>query len=203
MLLRVHSENPQPRVIEQAVRALAGGGIVVYPTDTAYGMGCDIGNSRAIDRLYQVKRRDKKKPLSVLCASLTDVASYAKVSNSAYRVLRRSLPGAYTFVLPAAPLVPRRLMPRRRTVGLRVPEHPVVRALVEGLGRPLVSSSACIEGEEPLLDAVDIEAQLGHAVDIVLDAGPLPAARLSSIVDLCGDLPQVLRQGAGDLSWIV
>ena len=203
MLLRVHSENPQPRVIEQAVRALAGGGIVVYPTDTAYGMGCDIGNSRAIDRLYQVKRRDKKKPLSVLCASLTDVASYAKVSNSAYRVLRRSLPGAYTFVLPAAPLVPRRLMPRRRTVGLRAPEHPVVRALVEGLGRPLVSSSACIEGEEPLLDAVDIEAQLGHAVDIVLDAGPLPAARLSSIVDLCGDLPQVLRQGAGDLSWIV
>jgi len=202
MILRVHAETPQGRVINQAVRTLEGGGIVVFPTDTAYGMGCDIGNRRAIDRLYQVKRREKKRPLSVLCSGLTDVASYAKVSNAAYRVLKRCLPGPYTFVLPAAPLVPRRLMPRRRTVGLRVPDHPVVRALVEGLGRPIVSSSACIEGDEPLVDPPDIDAQLGHAVDIVLDAGPLPPERVSSIVDLCGDLPEILREGAGDLSWI-
>ncbi len=203
MLLRVHPDSPQPRVIERAARALADGGLVVYPTDTAYGIGCDIGNRRAIDRLYQLKRRDRKKPLSVLCAGLTDVAAYAKVSNTAYRVLRRCLPGPYTFVLPAAHAVPRRLMPRRRTVGLRVPEHPVVLALIEANGRALAGSSACLDGRDPLVDPREIEAELGHAVAVVLDADPLPAVRFSSVVDLCGDLPEVLRAGAGDLSWIV
>ena len=203
MILRVHPNTPQARVIEQAARALASGGLVAYPTDTAYGIGCDIGNRRAIDRLYQLKRRERKKPLSVLCAGLMDVAAYAKVSNTAYRVLRRGLPGPYTFVLPAAHAVPRRLMPRRRTVGLRVPDHPVARALIEANGAALAGSSACREGEDPLLDPREIEAEFGHAVEVVLDAGPLPAARLSSVVDLCGDLPEVIRTGAGDLSWII
>ena len=202
MVIAVHQAHHLGRAAWSAVEALQAGGLVAYPTDTAYGLGCDVESRRAIDRLYQLKRRDPKKPLSLICADLAMVAEYAVVDNAAHRLLRRLLPGPYTFVLPAAPKVPRALMPRRRTVGVRVPDHPVPLALAEKLGRALVTSTACIEDEPPLDEAWEIEQVLGHGLAVVMDGGAVPPGRLSTVVDLTGDDgPVVLREGVGPVDF--
>ena len=204
------AQHPQPRTVGLAVQALGDGEILGYPSDTTYALGCDAHQRRAVERLAQLKHRDAKKPFALLVADLSDLARYAQVSNFAYRVLRQLAPGPFTFVLPATRLVPELLLHRRREVGLRIPDAPVARALVLGLGRPLVTTTATaleeqldggrgrtvrIEGE-PLTDATEVRDVYGHALAQVLDGGPLPGDP-STLLSLMADSIQVLRQGVG------
>ena len=199
MILSINSENPQLRLIKKAVEVLKEGGIIVYPTDTVYGMGCDLFNKQAIERIYEIKRRNKKEPLSFICADLKDISNYALVSNYAYRTLRRLLPGAYTFVLEASRLVPKILLTKRRTVGIRVPDNKICLTLVGELGHPIINTSAKLEQDEILSDPFEIEKKFKKLVDLVIDGGSL-ASDQSSVIDLIDDVPKVLRAGKGDVS---
>jgi tRNA threonylcarbamoyl adenosine modification protein (Sua5/YciO/YrdC/YwlC family) len=209
-LVPVDGQHPQPRTVGLAVQALEDGQLLGYPSDTTYALGCDAHQRRAVERLAQLKHRDPRKPFALLVADLSDLARYAQVSNFAYRVLRQLAPGPFTFVLPATRLVPELLLHRRREVGLRIPDAPVARALVTGLGRPLVTTTATaleeqldggqapsvrVEGE-PLADAGEVRDVYGHALAEVLDAGPLPGDP-STVLSLMGDRIEVLRQGVG------
>ena len=209
-LVPVDGQHPQPRTVGLAVQALEDGELLGYPSDTTYALGCDAHQRRAVERLAQLKHRDAKKPFALLVADLSDLARYAQVSNFAYRVLRQLAPGPFTFVLPATRLVPELLLHRKREVGLRIPDAPVARALVQGLGRPLVTTTATaleelldggrarafrVEGE-PLTDAAEVRDVYGHALAQVLDEGPLPGDP-STVLSLMGDSIEVLRQGAG------
>ncbi len=177
---------------------LQGGGIVSYPTDTYYALGCDVFQKKAMERLASLKRRDHKKPFAFLCADLGEVAKYGIVSNESYRLMRRILPGPYTIILDATRLVPRTALTRQRQVGVRVPAAPVATALVRGLGRPLATTSASLPGEEPLIDAADIQDRLGKGVDLILDGG-VTLNEPSTVLDLRGPSPVVLREGKGRL----
>src|SRR5438132_13432794 len=167
----IDPRHPQPRHIQRAASVLQGGGIVSYPTDTYYALGCDVFQKRAMERLALLKRGDGKKPFALLCADLGEVAKYAIVSTESFRLMRRLLPGPYTIVLQATRLVPRTALTRQRQVGVRVPDAPVALALVRGLGRPLATTSASLPEEEPLVDAADIQAHLGEGIDLILDGG--------------------------------
>ena len=197
-IVEVDAQHPQPRHVERAAEILSDGGLVAYPTDTYYGIGCDLFQKKAIERLAVLKRRDPHKPFAFLCADLGEVARYAIVDNEKFRLLRRILPGPYTVVLPATRVVPRTALTRQRTVGIRVPNAPVALALVNGLGRPLATTSAALPGDEPLIDAADIRDQLGHGVDLILDGG-LTLNEPSTVLDLSGPVPAVLRQGKGSV----
>jgi tRNA threonylcarbamoyl adenosine modification protein (Sua5/YciO/YrdC/YwlC family) len=194
--------HPQPRHVQRAVAILDAGGLVCYPTDTYYGIGCDLFQKRAIERLALLKRRDPRKPFAFLCGDLSEVARYAIVDNEKFRLLRRLFPGPYTVVLPATRLVPRTALTRQRAVGVRVPDAPVAIALVTGLGRPLATTSASAEDEEPLLDASDIQERLGHGVDLILDGG-VTLNEPSTVVDLTGPVPVVLREGKGRIEGVL
>jgi len=198
----IDPRHPQPRQIERAVGVLQGGGIVSYPTDTYYALGCDVFQKKAMGRLAALKQRDHKKPFAFLCADLGQVAQYGIVSNENYRLMRRLLPGPYTFVLDATRLVPRTALTRQRQVGIRVPDAPVATALVRGLGRPLATTSASLPGEEPMIDATDIQERLGHGVDLILDAG-VTLNEPSTVLDLTGPWPVVLRAGKGRWEGVV
>ncbi len=200
--LSVHPQTPQGRHIARAVEALRDDGVVVYPTDTVYGLGCDIMSKHGVERIVRIKGRDPKKPMSFVCADLTDIARYARVSNFAYRILKRFLPGAYTFVLEASREVPKLLLTKQKTVGIRVPDHPVALALVRELGNPVLSTSANRGGEDPIPDPATIQKSLGKEVDLILDSGVLPQVP-STVVSLVGDEIQVLREGAGDASFFL
>jgi tRNA threonylcarbamoyl adenosine modification protein (Sua5/YciO/YrdC/YwlC family) len=194
--------HPQPRHVQRAVATLEAGGLVCYPTDTYYGIGCDLFQKRAIERLAVLKRRDAKKPFAFLCGDLSEVARYAIIDNETFRLLRRLLPGPYTVVLPATRLVPRTALTRQRSVGVRVPDAPVAIALVNGLGRPLATTSASVPDEDPLLDAADIQEHLGHGVDLILDGG-LTLNEPSTVIDLTGPIPVVLREGKGKIEGVL
>jgi tRNA threonylcarbamoyl adenosine modification protein (Sua5/YciO/YrdC/YwlC family) len=194
--------HPQPRHIARAVAVLAGGGLVSYPTDTYYAIGCDLFQKRAIERMALLKQRDPKKPFAFLCGDLGEVAKYAIVDNEAFRLLRRLLPGPYTVILPATRVVPRTALTRQRSVGVRVPDAPVALALVHRLGRPLATTSAAVGGDEPLLDAADIQERLGHGLDLILDGG-LKLNEASTVIDLTGSRPVVLRQGKGRVEGVL
>jgi tRNA threonylcarbamoyl adenosine modification protein (Sua5/YciO/YrdC/YwlC family) len=198
----IDPDHPQPRHIQRAVAVLEAGGLVAYPTDTYFGIGCDLFQKKAIERLALLKRRNPKKPFSFLCADLGDLAKYAIVDNDKYRLLRRLTPGAFTFVLEATRLVPRTALARQRTVGIRVPDAPVARALVQALGRPLATTSAAVEDQDPLIDAADIQEQLGHGIDLILDGG-YTLNEPSTLLDLTGREPVVLREGKGKLEGIL
>lgn len=197
--LSIHPDNPQGRHLARAVEALRNGGIVVYPTDTVYGLGCDITHRDAIDRIIRLKGRDPKKPMSFICADLTHISRYAAVSDFAYKILKRYLPGPYTFVLPASRETPKILQATQRTVGIRIPAHPVPTALVAGLGQPLLSTSANRSNEQTISEPEELETRLGHDVDLILECGALPVLP-SSVISLVGDQVTVLREGLGDLS---
>ncbi|TMA26150.1 MAG: threonylcarbamoyl-AMP synthase [Deltaproteobacteria bacterium] len=194
----IDPRHPQPRHVQRAVTILEDGGIVSYPTDTYYAVGCDLFQKRAMERLAQLKRREARKPFAFLCADLGEVARYGIVSNENYRLMRRLLPGPYTIVLQATRLVPRTALTRQRQVGVRVPDAPVALALVRGLGRPLATTSASLPEEEPLVDAADIQAHLGEGIDLILDGG-LVLNEPSTVLDLTGPVPVVLREGKGRL----
>lgn len=201
-VLNMHPDRIKGRHIQQAVDILRSGGVIAYPTDTIYGLGCDITNKQAIERIRHIKGRDKKKPMSFVCADLTQISNYAKVSNYAHRILKRSLPGAYTFVLPATRETPRVLQSKQKTVGLRIPDHPIPLALVAALGQPILSTSANRSEQEVITEPWMLEDEFGTQVDLILECGPLPV-QASSVVSLVGDHAEVLRQGKGDLSFFV
>lgn len=199
MILEVNVPTPSTRAIDQAVAVLQRGGIIAFPTDTGFALGCDLFNKKAIDRIYQIKKRDVKKPLSFICADLKELSQFAVVNNKAYRAMRRLLPGPYTFVLPATKLVPKLLVSRRSSVGIRVPNHPVTLALVTALRHPIIGTS-CSNAEGVAFErAEDIEKVLGKNVDLILNCGPL-ASEPSTVIDFSTPEPVIVRQGKGDLT---
>jgi tRNA threonylcarbamoyl adenosine modification protein (Sua5/YciO/YrdC/YwlC family) len=197
-ILEVNADHPQPRHVQRAVEVLSKGGVIAYPTDTYYGLGCDLGSKKGIERLYQLKGRDKKKPLSFLCPDLSDVAKYGHVSNFAYRTMKSLTPGAFTFILEATRLVPDAMMSKQKQVGIRVPDSAIAREIAVALGRPIVTTSATDTEGEPLTDARDIKEMLGHGLDLILDGG-VRLMEPSTVVSLIGDAIEVLRQGKGKL----
>ena len=199
MIIEINPHNPQPRLISQVVEILKQGGVIAYPTDTTYGIGCSILNKKALERIYRIKQRERNKPLSFICADLAEISSYAQVSNFAFKTMKRLLPGPYTFVLEASRIVPDLLMTRQKSVGIRVPDNPICLAIVRELGHPIVTTSANLSGEEPLGDPFLLDEELGSLLDLVVDGGIL-TADVSSVVSLVGDQPLVLRQGIGDIS---
>jgi tRNA threonylcarbamoyl adenosine modification protein (Sua5/YciO/YrdC/YwlC family) len=199
MLITINPQNPQLRLIRKVVEVLKGGGIVVYPTDTYYGIGCDLMNPKAIERIYQLKRREKSKPFSFICSDLTNISQYAKVSNYAYRTMKRLLPGPYTFILEGSKLVPKIMLTKRRTAGIRVPDNAICLALVRELGHPIITTSAATAEGESFHDASLIHDHYGKQVDAVIDGSPV-SGEPSSVVSLIDDTPQIIRRGAGDVS---
>lgn len=195
-ILEVDPQNPQPRIVERAAKVLEDGGLIAYPTDTYYGIGCDLLSRKAIDRLYGVKGRDRKKPLAFLCPDLSDVAKYAIVSKFAYRTMKQLTPGPFTFVLNATRLVPDMMQSKQREVGIRVPQAPLMLAIASRLGRPIVTTSATDQDGTVLIDAKDIKEHLGSRLDLILDGGVQPNEP-STVVSLVDDQIEVLRQGKG------
>lgn len=199
MILEINPCNPQPRHIARVVEILRNGGVIAYPTDTTYGIGCSILNRKALERIYQIKRRERDKPLSFICADLSEISMYARVSNVAFKEMKRVLPGPYTFILEASRTVPELLLTRQKTVGVRIPDNAICHAIVRGLGHPVVTTSANLSGEEPLGDPCRLHDLFGKQLDLVVDGGPL-SADVSSVVSLVGDMPKVLRYGVGDIA---
>jgi len=196
VLLEINPQHPEPRKIQRAVAALEKGELIAYPTDTVYGLGCDLLNKAAVERLYEAKRMPKDQPLALICVDLSAIARYVVVDNTAYRLLRRILPGPYTCILPATREVPKIISPKRTQVGIRIPDHPVPRAIAQALGRPLISTTAALHGDEPLQWPQDI-ATAFRSVSLVLDGGPGGIVP-TTVLDLTEDPPVVVREGAGD-----
>jgi len=200
MMLSINPDNPQPRSIKQIAEKLRNGAVICYPTDTVYGIGCDIFNQKAIKKIFQIKKRPIYKPFSFMCSSLKDVSDYGHVSNMAYRIMRKALPGPFTFVLPATKIVPKIMITKQKTVGIRVPQNNICLALIEALGNPILTTSAILDdGSPPLSEAYEFDEFLGNMVDLVIDGGmvyPDP----STIVDFSRDEPEILRLGKGDIS---
>ncbi len=205
-MLRLHIkvEHPQPRHISRAAHMLRSGGLAVYPTDTTYGLGCDLYSKRSIDRIYQLKGLNRRHRLSFLCADLSQVAHYAIVENRNFRILRHHVPGPYTFILPATREVPKIVQTNAQTVGIRVPASPVCVALIEELGHPIISTTVArsMDGESAYTnDPDEIVRMFGRSLEVLLDGGPL-TGEPSSVIDLTGPEPLIVRRGAGDLSWL-
>jgi tRNA threonylcarbamoyl adenosine modification protein (Sua5/YciO/YrdC/YwlC family) len=196
----VHPTHPQPRLIAQAATIIRAGGVIAYPTDSCYAIGCQIGNKEAMQRLRTIRRIDDKHHLTLMCRDLSEIAAYAQVDNVQYRLLKKITPGSYTFILQASREVPRRLLhPRRKTIGLRVPDHAVAHALLSALGEPLLSATLSLPGDaQPLTDAQEIRERLEHAIDLVLDGGSC-GIDPTTMVDLTGAVPELLRQGKGSV----
>lgn len=195
----LHPENPQLRYINKAVHILRNGGIIIYPTDTVYGIGCDIFNKSALERVQSIKNNPDIKLLSFICHSFKDISNYAKISDSAYRMMKYLLPGPYTFILPAAKQVPKKLWTKRKTVGIRIPNYRVALKLVEELGNPIISTSTTRSNGEILFDPHEIRSIFNSRVDLMLASGYLSGIP-SSVIDLSDDEPVVIRKGAGDVS---
>lgn len=200
MIISINPEHPQPYQISRVAQCLKDGGVIAYPTDTTYGIGCSIFNKKGIERIYLMKAREKRKPFSFICSSLSEVTEYARVSNIAFKILKRYLPGPYTFVLEATREVPDLLLTRQKTVGIRMPENAICMELVRALGNPIVTTSANLSGDEPVGDPLEIDRTFGHQLDYVID-GELLTTDVSSVISLVGDVPEVLRVGLGDVSW--
>jgi len=199
MLLSINNQNPQMRLIRKAVEILRNGGIVIYPTDTVYGMGCDLFNKKGIERLHEIKRRDRKQPLSFVCADLKDISRYARVSDDAYKIMRRLLPGPYTFILEASRIVPKIILPKRLNTGIRIPDNRICQSLVAEMGSPVISTSVKDENGELLSDPRIIEELFGKKVDLIIDGGII-AAEPSSVISLLDEGVEVIRAGKGDVS---
>ncbi|WP_207063967.1 L-threonylcarbamoyladenylate synthase [Motiliproteus sp. SC1-56] len=198
---QIHPETPQPRLIKQAVEIIRDGGVIVYPTDCAYALGCHIGDKSALERIKRIRQLDDKHNFTLVCRDLSELSTYAKVDNTCFRLIKQHTPGAYTFILKGTPEVPRRLMhPKRRTIGIRVPDNAIALALMEELGEPIMSTSLILPGEtEPLTDPYDIRDSLQIQVDLVIDGGYC-GMEATTVINMVEDVPVVTREGAGDVS---
>lgn len=196
---QIHPENPQARLVREAADIIRGGGVVVYPTDSAYALGCHIGDKNALEKIRRIRKLDAKHNFTLVCRDLSEIATYAKVDNTAYRLLKHSTPGPYTFILRATSEVPKRLMhAKRKTVGLRVPENNIAQAILADLDEPMMSVTLIMPGDEyPLIDPYDIRQVLEHDVDLVIDGGYC-GMEVTTVVDLADEAPLVLRVGKGD-----
>ena len=199
MLINNNPNNPQQRLIQKVTEILKKGGVVVYPTDTYYGIGCDILNKKAIEKIYQLKQRDKRIPFSFICSGLKNISRYAKVSNYAYKTMKRLLPGPYTFILEGSRLVPKIMLTKRKTAGIRVPDNPICLALVNQLDNPLLTTSATKPDGTVFHDASLIHDYFGKRIDTVIGGSIVPGMP-SSVISLIHDIPEVIRKGIGDVS---
>lgn len=195
----LHPQNPQIRFINKAVEVLRNGGIIIFPTDTFYGLGCDLFNREGLEQILSLKNETDTKLFSFICSDLKDISKYAKVSDYAYRTMKHLLPGPYTFILPAAKLIPKKLWSKRKTVGIRVPDHSVTMQIVKELGNPIASTSATTRFGEPLIDPFEIKNIFNSRVDLMLASNAM-SFEPSSIIDLSSDEPEIIREGAGDVS---
>lgn len=195
----IHTDNPQPRLIKQAAELVRKGSVIVYPTDSGYALGCHLGDKDAVLRIRKIRNVDDKHHMTLVCRDLSEIAHYARVDNVQFRLMKSNTPGSYTFILDATKEVPKRLQhPKRSTIGLRIPDHPVALALLEELGEPLLSSSLILPGEEITMhDAEEIREHLSNQVDLVIDGGPV-GLEPTTVIDLTGDTPVLMRRGKGD-----
>jgi tRNA threonylcarbamoyl adenosine modification protein (Sua5/YciO/YrdC/YwlC family) len=199
MILEINSKHPEPRKIKQVVETLKNGGIIAYPTDTYYGIGCDLFNKASIEKIYHLKRRSPHQPFSIICSDLKNISEYAQVTNYAYKTMKRLLPGPYTFILEGSRLVPKIMITKRQTVGIRVPNSPICLSIVEELGHPVINTSASDpETSQILATPQEIKETLGHALDLIIDGGGV-ASGPSSVISLIDDTPEILREGLGDI----
>jgi tRNA threonylcarbamoyl adenosine modification protein (Sua5/YciO/YrdC/YwlC family) len=199
MVIKINPDNPQERLLRQAVKALTGGGLIAYPTDTCYAIGCDLYNLKGIGRIYHIKRRPTSQPFSFICHDLKNISEYARVGNYAYKIMKRLLPGPYTFVLEASRQVPKILQTRRRTVGIRVPDHPIALGLVRLLSHPIITTTASLPDGPEESDPYEIELKFKPHLDLVIDGGQVAPAP-SSVISLIDDVPEIIREGKGDVS---
>lgn len=197
---QIHPESPQQRLIKQAVEIINKGGVVIYPTDCAYALGCHLGDKKALEKIKRIRQLDDKHNFTLVCRDLSEISTYAKVENTNYRLLKAHTPGAYTFILKATSEVPRRLLhPKRRTIGIRVPNNPIALALTEALGEPIMSTSLILPGDDmPLMDPYEMRQLLQNQVDLIIDGGYC-GLEATSVINLVEDAPEVIRQGAGDV----
>lgn len=201
MLLKINEFQPQPRHIQSAVEVLRNGGVIAYPTDSMYAIGCSIADKKAINQIYKIKDEDKHKPLSFICDDIRMASTYAIISNFAYRIMKRVVPGPYTFILEANNIVPKIMLTKRHTIGIRIPSNHICLALTKALGVPIISTSINPHYGENLQDPAVIHERLKGMLDIVIDGGEIfPAA--STIIDLTGPYPEIVREGAGDVSFL-
>lgn len=200
-VLYIHPDNPQQRLVDQAAEIIRNGGVAIYPTDSAYALGCHLGDKGALDRIRQIRSLDKNHNFTLVCRDLSELAIYAKVDNQDFRLLKANTPGPYTFILEATSEVPRRLMhPKRKTIGLRAPDNTIAQALLAALGEPMMSITLIIPGDDyPLTDPEDIEDMLGNRVDLIVNGGYC-GLEPTSIIDLTGNIPVLVRKGMGDLA---
>lgn len=198
---QIHPDNPQPRLIRQAVEILRGGGVIVYPTDSSYALGCQVGHKEAMERIRRIRRLDEKHNFTLVCRDLAEVSQYTKISNQQYRLIKSLTPGPYTFILKATKQVPRRLMhPKRKTIGIRIPDNPIALALAEELNEPILSSTLILPGDEmPLTDPYEMKELLEHQVDLIIDGGYC-GMEPTTVVVMEDDEPWVARKGKGDAS---
>lgn len=198
---QIHAENPQARLVNQAVSIVRKGGVIVYPTDTGYALGCQLEDKTALNRIKAIRRLDKHHHMTLICRDLSELANYARVDNSAFRLLKNHTPGSYTFILRASSEVPRRLQhPKKKTIGLRVPDNKIAQALLEALGEPLMSTTLILPGHEELMtDPYDIQLELEGRVDLIIDGG-FCGNTDTSMIDLTSGTPEVIRVGQGDVS---
>lgn len=199
MIISLDPDQPEIWYLQDAVEVLRKGGVIAYPTDTVYGLGCDLFNKNAIERIYHIKKMPRKKHLSFICSDLVHIAEYARVSNTSYRLMKRLVPGPYTFILPATHKVPRLMLTNRRAVGIRVPENLIAIELVKLLGNPIISTSMRLEEDELLSDPFKIYDLYGKQLDAVIDGGVIESGE-STIIDLTESTPQLIRAGKGDVS---
>ena len=195
----LHPDNPQPRLVAQVVEALRDDALIAYPTDSGYALGCRLGNRDGRDRILRIRDLDERHHFTLVCRDFAQLGHFVHVDNAAFRAIKAATPGPYTFILPALPEVPRRLLhPKKRTVGVRIPDHVLVQALLEGLGEPLLSSTLILPGEtEARTDGWEVKEELDHVVDLVLEAGEV-TAQPTTVIDWSGPAPEVVRRGAGD-----
>ncbi|HOW61318.1 MAG TPA: L-threonylcarbamoyladenylate synthase [Candidatus Contendobacter sp.] len=200
-VLQIHPANPQPRLIARAVEQLREGAVIVYPTDSSYALGCQLGDKAAAERIRHIRQTDRHHNFTLVCRDLSEIATYAKVDNQRFRLLKATTPGPFTFILQATHEVPRRLQhPRRKTIGIRIPDNAIVRALLAELGEPIMSCTLILPGDDwPLSDPEEIEERLAHEVDLMIDGGP-GQHEPTTVLDLTGEAPQLIREGLGDAS---
>ncbi|MEX2495544.1 MAG: L-threonylcarbamoyladenylate synthase [Woeseia sp.] len=203
-ILETNPLHPQPRLVSRIVTTIRDGGVVAYPTDSSYALGCHIGDKKAMDRIHRIRKTDRNHNFTLVGRDLSEISVYARVDNWVYRLLKSLTPGPYTFILQATREVPKRLQnPKRRTIGLRIPDHPLVKALIDSLGEPIMSSTLQLPGDElPLTEPYEINRRIGHEIELVVDAGPT-GIEPTTVIDLSGGEVKILRRGRGDVSSLI